>query len=307
VLGRCPVLVERDDELRALSELASGMSELGGACVVVITGEAGTGKSRLAQEFAASLPETWSAQRVRITRTRAMPQAMPDARPLIFLIDDAHFLEPAAVEALSGLLDDLGSDAVVVVLTFRLGYHPAGSAEMRALAGLVRDPRASELRLLPLSPTGVDEMAAAMGRYPTEDLCRRTGGNPFWVEEVLRSGDRVPWTVVETVTGQLDALPAVARDLAFALAVADEPVPAAAAGRVVADLDTAWAALVDAGLASGDASAIGLRHALVAEAAQARLGPAERAGWHRRLAAALECEPVERDRVARHWAAAGAT
>jgi DNA-binding CsgD family transcriptional regulator/tetratricopeptide (TPR) repeat protein len=306
-VGRCPVLVERDDELRALSRLARDASALGGACAIVVTGEAGTGKSRLAQEFVASLPEMWSARRERITRTRSTVPVIPEARPVVFVLDDAHFLEAAAFQTLSGLLDELGSEAVVLVLTFRLAYHPPGSAEMRALAGFVRDPRANELRLMPLSPTGIDQMAASMGRYVSADLYRRTGGNPFWAEEVLRSGDRVPWTVVEAVTGQLDVLPPAARDLAYALAVAEEPVPSAAAARVVADLDAAWTALVDTGLAPGDPSAIGLRHELVAEAVQARLGPTERAGWHERLAAALESEPVERDRVARHWAAAGAT
>jgi hypothetical protein len=40
VLGRCPLLVEGDDELRALSELASAAAG-SGARVVAITGEAG--------------------------------------------------------------------------------------------------------------------------------------------------------------------------------------------------------------------------------------------------------------------------
>jgi hypothetical protein len=43
-VGRCPVLVERDDELRALSRLASEAAAGGHARVVVLTGEAGTGK-----------------------------------------------------------------------------------------------------------------------------------------------------------------------------------------------------------------------------------------------------------------------
>ncbi|HYZ00251.1 MAG TPA: LuxR C-terminal-related transcriptional regulator, partial [Candidatus Binatia bacterium] len=38
-----------------------------------------------------------------------------------------------------------------------------------------------------------------------------------------------------------------------------------------------------------------------------RLGPSELAAWHGRVAAALESEDVERDRLARHWAAAGET
>jgi DNA-binding NarL/FixJ family response regulator len=298
---RCPVLVERDDELRALSQLAGDASAAGAARVAVITGEAGSGKSRLARELAASLPEQWSIQEVRLTRTAAGLPAVADARPLALMLDDAHFLDPAALARLPAP----HAGAVLVLVTFRLGFHRAGSAEMRALAALVRDPAATELRLAPLSPAGVAAMAAAMGRYATEDLFRRTAGNPFWAEEVLGTGDRVPWTVVETVAAELAAAAPAARELAAALAVAEEPLPAAVAARLVDDLDGAWAALGAAGLAGDDAGMVGLRHALVAEAVLAGLGPAERAAWHRRLAEALAGEPVEPDRLARHSAAAG--
>jgi DNA-binding CsgD family transcriptional regulator len=302
VLGRCPVLVERDEELRTLAALARDAAGGAGALAVVITGEAGTGKSRLAQEFVGSLPDGWSSRTVRVTRTGGALPSLPAGRPCALVLDDAHFLDPASID---GLLDEPGAGPALLVLTVRLGVHPAGSAEMRALAALVRDPRAHEMRLVPLSPAGVDQMAAAMGRSVDQDLYRRTGGNPFWAEEVLRGGAEVPWTVVETVTAQLAALPAPARELACALALAEEPVPAAAAAMLSSDLDAAVVALADAGLGRLDASGLGLRHALVGEAIQARLGPSERAAWHRRLAGALEGGPVERDRVARHWAAAG--
>src|SRR5215469_2945803 len=150
-LGRCPVLVERDDELSALSGLAGDVARRGGRAVI-ITGEAGTGKSRLAHEFASSLPDGWSARTVRLTRSGAELPPLPDARPLALVLDDAHFFDPAAFEALSRLLDRLGPAAVLLLLTFRLGVHRAGSAEMRALADLARDPRCRELRLVPLSP-----------------------------------------------------------------------------------------------------------------------------------------------------------
>ena len=303
-LGRCPVLVERDDELRSLSALASEAARAGGRAVV-ITGEAGTGKSRLAQELAASLPDGWSARTVRLTRSGAALPPLPDARPLAFVLDDAHFLDPAAFEALSGVLDQVGPAAVLLLLTFRLGVHPAGSAEMRALAAFARDPRCRELRLVPLSPAGVAAMAAAMGRPAADDLYRRTGGSPFWTEAVLRGGGDVPWTVVETVAAQVDALAPAARDLAFALAVAEEPLPAPAAARLVPDLAGARAELAGAGLLHESDAGVGLRHALVGEVLLAGLGGDERAGWHRRLAATLEGEGVEADRLARHWAGAG--
>jgi DNA-binding CsgD family transcriptional regulator/tetratricopeptide (TPR) repeat protein len=283
---RCPVLVERDDELQALAGLAPGR-------IALVTGEAGTGKSRLVQEFVATRPQ---ARTVRLSR----PATLPDERAGVLVVDDAHFLDPSAIEALPGLAAD-----GVLVITFRLGVHPAGSAEMRALARLARDPRTLELRLLPLSPDGVGRMAAAMGRYATGDLHARTGGNPFWAEEILGTGIRLPWTVVEAVTVQLDALPPTARDLARALAVAEEPLPAGSAARL-AD-DAAWAALAASGLALQDSGALRLRHALLGEAILAGVGPAERVRWHARLAEALADEPVEPDRLARHWAEAGET
>jgi DNA-binding CsgD family transcriptional regulator len=285
---RCPVLVEREDELQSLGGLGLGR-------IALITGEAGTGKSRLAQEFAATLP---GAQIVRLSR----PAALPDERSAVLVVDDAHFLDPTAIEALPDLVPD-----GLLVVTFRLGVHPAGSAEMRALARLARDPRVHELRLLPLSPDGVGRMAAAMGRYATGDLHARTGGNPFWAEEILRTGIRLPWTVVEAVTVQIDALAPAARELSCALAVAEEPLPAGAASRLVDGVDAAWAALAASGLSEQDGGAIRLRHALVGEAIVAGLGPAERAGWHARLAKTLADEPVEADRLARHLAEAGDT
>jgi predicted ATPase len=299
------VLVEGDDELRALSGLASAVGRGAGVRVAVITGEAGTGKSRLAQEFASSLPDGWWARTVRVTPTNAELPPVPEVQPLALVIDDAHFLDPSALRGIPGLLDEMGPRPVLLLLTFRLGFHPASTAEMRALAGLVRDLRATELRLTPLSPGGTGQMAAAMGSYATADLHARTGGNPFWVEEVLRGGDRVPWTVVEALASQVEALPEEAGELARALAVAGEPVPLAAAAQLVGDLDAAGAALAEAGLARRDEDLVTLRHTLAAEAIATRLSRSELAVWHGRLARALEGEDVERDRVARHWAAAG--
>src|SRR5690242_2155315 len=54
----CPVFVERDRELAVLARVADqaarGVSQL-----VVLGGEAGAGKSRLAAEFIGSLPAGW--------------------------------------------------------------------------------------------------------------------------------------------------------------------------------------------------------------------------------------------------------
>ena len=247
-MKRCPVLVERDAELETLGGLIAGS----GPSVALVTGEAGTGKSRLAQELVATLPAEWSVHTVRLTRSRPAPESLPPERPLLVVIDDAHFLEPAA-------LHELPEHDVPMVVTFRLGVHPAGSAEIRALAALARDTRVTELRLLPLSAEGVRRMAAAMGRYATDDLHARTGGNPFWAEEILRTGTPLPWTVVETVGLQIEGVTPAARRLAEALAVAEDPLPVGAAARLVEDVDAACAALAAGNLADEEGGALRLR------------------------------------------------
>ena len=260
--------------------MLSRIASEGDLSLVVITGEGGTGKSRLAREFAGSLPPPWSVSTVRSREPRRR-------RPTLRTSGRWRWSRRRAVPRPRRLTALPTLDGVLLVLTFRLGVHAAGGAEMRALAALVAEPRACELRLTPLSPAGVEQMAAAMGRYADAEVYGRTGGNPFWSEQVLGGSDAVPWTVVEAVTAQLDALPEAARDLARALAVADEALPPAAGARLVADLDAAWTAL--AGLAGPDLS---LRHALVGETIRAGMGPDERARWHARVAAALEPEPV---------------
>ncbi len=308
MLGQCPVLLERDEELRALSALAAKVAGGDGPCAVVVTGMAGTGKSRLVHEFLASLPERWASAIVRLSPTRVLLPALqlPAQRPLATVIDDAHFLDPGQLDLLPDRLDQLGGAPVLLVLTWRLGY-PRDDAALRALAWLVRTPRVHELQLGPLSPGAIGRMAAAMGRYAPSDLYARTGGNPFWAEELLRGGDRVPWTVVEAVAAQLEALPPAAQVLTRVLAVAGEPLPTQTTGRFVneLELDAAFGALAAAGFAVEADGLLGLRHALVAEAIVATLGPVEKASLHGRLAALAEAEGGDPARVARHWAAAG--
>jgi DNA-binding CsgD family transcriptional regulator/tetratricopeptide (TPR) repeat protein len=305
VTGPCPVLVERDEELRLLSALAGETATRGEPRVVVITGEAGVGKSRLARDFLATLPEGWTAATHALTRSGTTLPDLPGARPLAVVVDDAHWLDPAVLGELGTPRGWRADGAALLLLAFRLGQHAPGSDPLRALARLVLRERVREIRLAPLSPSGVMRMAAAMGRYDPGDLYDRSAGNPFFVEEVLRGGGPVPWTVAEAVAGRLEPLPPAARSLARLLAVAGEPVPVPVAARLVDDLDAAHLALAGAGLAAPAGGALSLRHVLVGEALLLLMGPVEAAAWHARLAEALERERTDPARLACHWAAAG--
>ena len=158
---------------------------------------------------------------------------------------------------------------------------------------------------MPLSPAGVEQMAAAMGRYAAADVYGRTGGNPFWAEQLLGGSEAVPWTVVESVTSRLDALPdGGAR---AGLRARGRRGGAAGGGRRAAGGRRRRR------LGGARRRRTRRRRGAVAAARARRRGRARAARpgrarpLARRVAAALELEPVPPDRVARHWAAAGET
>lgn len=332
VPGACPELIERDDELQFLNGTAAAAAT-GRARLVLLSGEAGAGKTRLTAEFAAGLSgwQVLSASAILVETpevpagtdpARALAEQMTErirahaeASPVLLVAEDVHSFDPVSIAALGHAFAPLADSQVLLVATFRLGTHSPGDAHARAVVDLLRHPGAAELRLAPLSRSGVDAMARAM-RGPAAGgdesflaaLHERTGGNPFFTEELLRSGSReVPWTVAETVAGRLAQVGGAARRVVAALAAAESPLPArvlaTAAGCTTAELEP----VVGAGLVVTAGPRLRLRHALVGEAVLAQLAADEHETVHRAAAVALATWPdAPADRVACLWWAGGA-
>ena len=341
--GACPALVERGAQLQLLQRIASLVAAGEGQCAVV-TGEAGTGKSRLAREFTGSLGDEWQRLWVRAVSGDASPfgelfdevpagdapagaigsalghalmQRAGDA-PLAVVIEDLERVDPVLIAALGSALDVLAASRVLVIAAFRIAGTPHTDEQAAAVADLLRSSCAHEVRLAALSHAGVTEMAALMGQSLTDDdadaLHVRADGNPFFVEELLNTPDgERSWTITEAIRRRLEALPTAAQDVAQALACAVDPLPRALLELIVDDGDAGVNALVVAGIAVGSrgldvgtADDIGLRHALLSEVIAGELAPRERHEWHRRIAATLEQQPgAAAARLSRHWRAAG--
>jgi DNA-binding CsgD family transcriptional regulator/tetratricopeptide (TPR) repeat protein len=156
-----------------------------------------------------------------------------------------------------------------------------------------------------------------------ESLLRRSDGNPFYVEELLESGESdeaIPATLRDIVLGRLAGLPDPVRRLLRIAAVAgrrfEYPLLRAATD---AEGDFVDEALREAVARSVLSSASGnwgqgfaFRQSLVREALEAELLPNEWVEANHRLAAALVAGAVRRGtageiaaRIARHWLAAG--
>jgi DNA-binding CsgD family transcriptional regulator/tetratricopeptide (TPR) repeat protein len=237
--------------------------------------------------------------------------------PMAFVVEDVHWADRATRDLLSYLIRGLSAPqfqiCVLVLLTYRSDELTATPPVRAWLSELLRLPGVSRLDLGPLDQAAVTAQLASLGtfdRRQVQDIYRRSGGNPFYVEELAAlwsQGDpRVPEAVRNLADVRIDQLAPRVRDMVRLLAALGRPasfellqllskVPAEA---LVADLHSA----VDAAILTVDRETSTLRqaqggayrfwHALLAEAVLDQFLPGERAAVHAIIAEVLVQQPA---------------
>ena len=140
-------------------------------------------------------------------------------QPTVLLLEDLHWGDEATFDVLRLLARRMDVPALVVATYRDDGLdrdHP-----LRVLAGdLATASAVGRLSLGPLSPGAVAHLAVGHAIDPA-DLYARTGGNPFFVAQVLASGEAgVPPTVRDAVLARASGLSADALDVLEAVALA---------------------------------------------------------------------------------------
>ncbi|MFD6260513.1 ATP-binding protein [Micromonospora chalcea] len=144
--------------------------------------------------------------------------AVAHYRPVVVVLDDLHWADPASVRLLQFVTRHTWFERLLFVGTYRDAEVESGEHPLRPL--LV--PLSAKATTVTLTGLGRDEVAALMtrtaGREPGADLVaevhRRTGGNPFFVEQTARLWhtdgltDTIAPGVREVVRRRLDQLPA---------------------------------------------------------------------------------------------------
>ncbi|MEV6929928.1 BTAD domain-containing putative transcriptional regulator [Dactylosporangium sp. NPDC051485] len=226
--------------------------------------------------------------------------------PLVLVLDDAHWLDAPSTVLLTMFAKALRRSRVLLAV----GYREAELAPEAPLAGvlaeLVADPAAQRL---PLAGLGVEAIAALArsvtgGDVPAETvemLADRTGGNPFFVVELLRvlvaertlSPEHVPVRVQEVVRRRLAKLPGQVNAVLAVASVLGRDVAVPVLREVVQidelDLFDTLDTAVVAGLltATDDPGLLRFSHDLVRQTAYLDQGPLRRARLHARAAQAL--------------------
>lgn len=112
--------------------------------------------------------------------------------PVIAVLDDAHFADASSWETLQYLARDLAGARVLVVLAARPAELLEGAVATQVVLGLEGEGRLQRLRLSPLSPEGLRELAEAVLEEPApavlvDWLARRSRGNPLYALGMLQA------------------------------------------------------------------------------------------------------------------------
>ncbi|WP_283818659.1 helix-turn-helix transcriptional regulator [Jatrophihabitans telluris] len=245
-----------------------------------------------------------------------------EARPTLFVVEDAHWADQSSRDLLGFLLARLDSERIALVISYRSDdlhrRHPlrAAVAEWSRRAGVRR------LTLEPLTESDSRLLIEQLHPEPLtaaqlQRVLRRADGNAFFTEELLASEldldqgldseSLVPTALAELLLLRLERVSDEAKQLARTAAVAGRSVRhrtlAAVSGLAADHLDLALRELIDGQLLQPQgAERYRFRHALLAEAIYDDLLPGERVRLHARFAEVLadSAIPATAAELARH-------
>ncbi|MCV7093270.1 AAA family ATPase, partial [Mycobacterium interjectum] len=129
----------------------------------------------------------------------------------VWVIEDAHWADGATLDLVRFLTRRIESLPVLLVVTYREDEVDRQHPLSVALGDLAGCAGVSRVRLEPLSRAAVAVLAAGSG-VNAEQLHEVTGGNPFYLTEVLAAGAEalrrraLPHSVTEAVWGRLGAV-----------------------------------------------------------------------------------------------------
>src|SRR4051812_23550128 len=178
-------------------------------------------------------------ERYRTNRAvRELLERLAATKPLVLILDDFHWADPASVDLAASLLHRPAAAGVMIVLASRPN-HPSPRLRKATEQAL----HAGQLTRIELDPLTGEEAAALLGREPSDAtsalLYEESGGNPFYLEQLARVADgaarivpgsdvsvselKVPAMVVTALSDELALLSAGSRRVLQGASVAGDP------------------------------------------------------------------------------------
>jgi DNA-binding CsgD family transcriptional regulator/tetratricopeptide (TPR) repeat protein len=332
-------LLERDGLLKSLDKCWSAARE-GRGRLVLVGGEAGIGKTSLVNAFTDSLAGVSVLRGAcdnLATREPLGPlhEAVPclvdeleaavsghgvrfrnflagiSRQPNLMVIEDVHWADEATLDFLAYTAQRVASLPLLVIATYRADQYDADHPLSLLVGELATSAGVARIDVPALSPSAVAQLAQPRG-LDAERLFRLSGGNPFYVTEmVVGSNDapglQLPSRVQDAVLLRLAQLPPDARAALDAAAILN-PVDAVALGYLVGEsaaIDTCVARGFLAPSANTQLLRYSFRHELVRESVVAGMSLSRARDLHAKALAWFLTQPVDHLRLAHHASGCG--
>jgi DNA-binding CsgD family transcriptional regulator len=318
-------LLERSRQFSALAESLAAVLRSSQGRLVLVGGEAGVGKTALMRRFCAeqgrSTRVLWGdcdalftprplgplfdiasmtgGELEEVVQSDARPHEVAAAllrelqarAPTILVLEDLHWADEATLDVLRLLGRRVEAAPALVLASYRddeLGrIHP-----LRIVLGeIATRPAIDHMQVAALSLTAVAKLAEPHGVDPVE-LYGKTTGNPFFVTEVLATGEQeIPDTVRDAVLARVARLRPAARGLLDAVSVVPPQVELTLlqvlAGEAVDHLEEC----LRSGILRSTPEGVAFRHELARLTVEESLAPNRRVALHQKALAALADPP----------------
>lgn len=337
------LLLERDKQLALLTRWHEA-TEARGGCVVLVTGEAGIGKTAIVTEFvrrrAASIRVLWGAcdplstpqplgplrdvsrqvggsllegmtegtSRERIFAATLDELERP-GKPVVFVIEDLHWADDATLDLLKYLGRRIARTRAMLIGTYRSdelhARHP-----LQVAIGLLPGEAVRRVPLAALSAGAIAELAQTLGRSAA-GLYAATGGNPFYVTELLAAPPgEIPTSVRDAVIARVARLSPEARRVAELTSAVPGHAEAWLIRAVLNASDAAIEECSQSGMARNPDESLSFRHELSRRAVEDSMTPTQARSIHAQILQALtahERSDVAESRLVHHAIRAGDT
>jgi DNA-binding CsgD family transcriptional regulator/tetratricopeptide (TPR) repeat protein len=320
-------LLERESMLGALAEYAQTARQ-GDGRLVLVSGESGIGKTALVEAFQSQLKDArwlWGGCDDLVTPRPLgplfdiAPQASDEFAALcesgaqrdklfaafaheinsgdeltVVVIEDVHWADEATIDLLSYLGRRLSRIRALVLVTYR-DDEIGDDHRLRVVLGDLATQRST--RRIGLPPLTAGAVRALIGErdFDAAELLKATGGNPFFVTELVEAGwPSVPPTIRDAVGARLARSSPQARQVLETAAVIGARTDRSLLALVQGDAVDGLGECLESRILVVDGASLRFRHELVRMAVATGIAPQRKADLHARLLAILS----ERDKVA---------
>ncbi len=310
-------LLERQDSLNKLSQLLESVLAGEAGRTVLLSGEAGIGKTSLIKHFTdnlnsdtevlwgncdalftprplgplydiayqikSNLVNKLENEEKRVAIFSAFLNYLESTSNLkIVIIEDIHWADESTFDLIKFLAKRINRAHSILILSYRDeeidSEHP-----LRSIFGNLPYSETTRIRLYPLSETAVDTLMKNAG-IKNENLYEKTGGNPFYVTEVLANrNEKLPSSIKDAVIAHASKLPEDTKKLLEIISVIPTKVELEFLRKLVNSVEDHIDSCINKAILIAENSLISFRHELARLAVQDSISEMKRIKLHKKV------------------------